>query len=132
MAVDSNRVKTYMVDLQARIVAALEAFDGKPFREDAWDRPGGGGGATRVIEEGDFFERGGCNFSHVFGEGLPPSATAARPELAGRGFEAMGEATGHRAETGPTPEEMAETAAGRREERASRAPRSAPPPTPDR
>jgi coproporphyrinogen III oxidase len=90
MAVDSNRVKTYMVDLQARIVSALEAFDGKPFREDAWDRPGGGGGATRVIEEGDFFERGGCNFSHVFGEGLPPSATAARPELAGRGFEAMG------------------------------------------
>jgi len=90
MAVDSNRVKTYLVDLQARIVSALEAFDGKPFREDAWDRPGGGGGATRVIEEGDFFERGGCNFSHVFGEGLPPSATAARPELAGRGFEAMG------------------------------------------
>ncbi|MEW5887661.1 MAG: oxygen-dependent coproporphyrinogen oxidase [Pseudomonadota bacterium] len=90
MTPDSAQVKDYLLDLQSRIVAALEAFDGQPFRMDQWDRPGGGGGVTRVIEEGDFFERGGVNFSHVFGEGLPPAATAARPELAGRGFEAMG------------------------------------------
>jgi coproporphyrinogen III oxidase len=90
MSIDSAAVKTYLIDLQARIIGALERFDGKPFRADSWDRPGGGGGISRLIEEGDFFERGGCNFSHVFGDGLPPSATAARPELAGRRFEAMG------------------------------------------
>ncbi|MBL8435309.1 MAG: oxygen-dependent coproporphyrinogen oxidase [Zoogloea sp.] len=87
---DRAAVKAYLLDLQARIVAALEAFDGKPFRTDSWTRPAGGGGLTRLIEEGNFFERGGCNFSHVMGEGLPPSATAARPELAGRSYEAMG------------------------------------------
>jgi coproporphyrinogen III oxidase len=90
MSIDSAAVKTYLIDLQSRIIAALERFDGRSFRTDSWDRPGGGGGISRLIEEGDFFERGGCNFSHVFGEGLPASATAARPELAGRGFEAMG------------------------------------------
>ncbi|MCB1956846.1 MAG: oxygen-dependent coproporphyrinogen oxidase [Rhodocyclaceae bacterium] len=83
-------VKNYLQGLQQRIVDALEAFDGKPFAEDSWERPLGGGGITRVIEEGDFFERGGCNFSHVMGGTLPPSATANRPELAGRSFEAMG------------------------------------------
>ena len=87
---DRAAVKAYLLDLQARIVASLEAFDGKPFRTDSWTRPAGGGGLTRLIEEGNFFERGGCNFSHVMGEGLPPSATAARPELAGRSYEAMG------------------------------------------
>jgi coproporphyrinogen III oxidase len=90
MSIDSAAVKTYLIDLQSRVIAALERFDGRSFRTDSWDRPGGGGGISRLIEEGDFFERGGCNFSHVFGEGLPASATAARPELAGRGFEAMG------------------------------------------
>ncbi len=83
-------VKTYLEALQTRIVDALEAFDGQPFARDAWERPLGGGGVTRVIEEGRFFERGGCNFSHVMGGTLPPSATANRPELAGRSFEAMG------------------------------------------
>ena len=83
-------IADYFVDLQARIVAGLEALDGKPFRRDSWDRPEGGGGITRLIEEGDLFERGGCNFSHVMGKGLPPSASASRPELAGRAFEAMG------------------------------------------
>ncbi|HMZ77826.1 MAG TPA: oxygen-dependent coproporphyrinogen oxidase [Rhodocyclaceae bacterium] len=87
---DRHAVKAYLLDLQARIVAGLEAHDGRPFLTDAWTRPAGGGGVTRLIEEGDFFERGGCNFSHVMGEGLPPSATAARPELAGRRYEAMG------------------------------------------
>jgi coproporphyrinogen III oxidase len=90
MTPDTAAVKNYLLDLQARIVAALEAFDGNPFRSDTWERPAGGGGVTRLIEEGDFFERGGCNFSHVTGGGLPGSATAHRPELAGRGFEAMG------------------------------------------
>lgn len=87
---NTQEIKDYFTGLQARIVAALEAFDGKTFITDAWERPGGGGGISRVIEEGNFFERGGVNFSHVFGQNLPPSATAARPELAGRGFEAMG------------------------------------------
>ena len=79
-----------MLALQQRIVASLENFDGKPFREDRWDRPQGGGGISRVIEEGKLFERGGVNFSHVQGSGLPPSASASRPELAGRAWEAMG------------------------------------------
>ncbi len=83
-------VKPYLTELQHRIVARLEAFDGQAFRADGWERPGGGGGLTRVIEEGNFFERGGVNFSHVMGEGMPASATAHRPELAGRRFEAMG------------------------------------------
>ena len=87
---DTQQLKDYFTGLQSRIVTAMEEFDGQAFRLDAWDRPGGGGGITRVIEDGKFFERGGVNFSHVFGKNLPPSATAARPELAGRGFEAMG------------------------------------------
>jgi len=87
---DSSTVKTYLLALQARIVAALEQLDGKPFARDAWDRPEGGGGITRVIEDGNVFERGGVNFSHVTGNSLPPSAAAGRPELAGRSWEAMG------------------------------------------
>src|ERR1035441_9617202 len=87
---NSSAVKDYMLALQRRIVAALEILDGKPFREDRWDRPQGGGGISRVIEEGKLFERGGVNFSHVQGSGLPPSASASRPELAGRAWEAMG------------------------------------------
>ncbi len=83
-------VKAYLLDLQARIVAALEQADGKPFATDSWQRPEGGGGISRVIEEGNVFERGGVNFSHVTGANLPPSAAAARPELAGRAWEAMG------------------------------------------
>jgi coproporphyrinogen III oxidase len=86
----SAAVKDYLLGLQQHIVAALESLDGKPFREERWDRPQGGGGISRVIEEGALFERGGVNFSHVQGTGLPPSATASRPELAGRAWEAMG------------------------------------------
>jgi coproporphyrinogen III oxidase len=87
---DTSAVKTYLTDLQARIVSALEATDGLPFRTDTWTRPEGGGGISRLIEEGQVFERGGVNFSHVTGTQLPPSASAHRPELAGRGWEAMG------------------------------------------
>jgi coproporphyrinogen III oxidase len=87
---DSSAVKAWLLDLQARIVAALEAADGLPFRTDAWTRPEGGGGISRLIEEGHVLERGGVNFSHVLGSQLPPSASAHRPELAGRRWEAMG------------------------------------------
>lgn len=90
MDADLPAVKTYFTELQQRIVAALEAFDGQAFRSDGWTRPAGGGGLTRGIEEGNFFERGGVNFSHVRGGAMPASATAHRPELAGRSFEAMG------------------------------------------
>lgn len=83
-------VKAYLADLQNRIVAGLEAIDGKSFQRDGWERPNGGGGLSCVIEEGNVLERGGVNFSYVFGHGLPASATAARPELAGRSFEAAG------------------------------------------
>ncbi len=83
-------VKDFLTELQELIVERIEQVDGKTFRRDRWDRPEGGGGISCVIEEGDVLERGGVNFSHVFGKGLPPSATAARPELAGRSFQAMG------------------------------------------
>jgi coproporphyrinogen III oxidase len=89
-APDTAAVKAYLLDLQSRIVGALEAADGMSFRTDAWDRAEGGGGISRLIEEGNLLERGGVNFSHVLGERLPPSASAHRPELAGRSWEAMG------------------------------------------
>jgi coproporphyrinogen III oxidase len=88
--VDFSAVKNYLVDLQAQIVTRLEALDGQSFRRDEWQRPEGGGGASLVIEEGGIFERGGVNFSHVAGKTLPPSATASRPELAGRAWDAAG------------------------------------------
>ena len=100
---DANAVREYLTGLQDRIVAGLEELDGSRFRVDRWQRGGadakqqagalsglGGGGDSRIIEEGQLFERGGVAFSHVRGAKLPPSATAARPELAGRAFEAMG------------------------------------------
>jgi coproporphyrinogen III oxidase len=88
--VSPEAVRQYLQDLQEKIVAALERLDGKPFARDEWQRAEGGGGITRVIEQGEVFERGGAAFSRVHGSKLPPSATATRPELAGRGFEAMG------------------------------------------
>jgi coproporphyrinogen III oxidase len=88
---DAEAVRRYLLALQDRICAAFEAEDGGArFMEDAWERPGGGGGCTRVIRGGQVFEQGGINFSDVFGASLPRSATAGRPELAGRGFRAMG------------------------------------------
>lgn len=83
-------VKSYLQDLQHRIVTALEEIDGKPFIADAWTRAEGGGGVSRIIEQGNVLERGGVGFSHVTGTALPPSAAASRPEIAGRGWEAMG------------------------------------------
>lgn len=87
---DSNLVKGYLLGLQGRIVDSLASLDGTPFRRDEWLRPEGGGGISRLVEEGNLFERGGVNFSHVTGKQLPPSASAHRPELAGRAWEAMG------------------------------------------
>ncbi|MGF1546390.1 MAG: oxygen-dependent coproporphyrinogen oxidase [Thiotrichales bacterium] len=84
-------VLAYLKGLQDRICTALEAADGQAqFAEDAWDRPSGGGGRTRVLRDGAVFEQAGVAFSHVTGNQLPPSATANRPELAGRSFQAMG------------------------------------------
>jgi coproporphyrinogen III oxidase len=88
--VDVGAARDYFTGLQGRIVAALEAIDGQPFRRDEWTRPEGGGGVSRLIEDGSVFERGGVNFSHVTGTSLPPSATAGRGEIAGRAWEAMG------------------------------------------
>ncbi|MEO8837319.1 MAG: coproporphyrinogen III oxidase, partial [Herbaspirillum sp.] len=83
-------VKTYLLDLHARIVQGLEQADGMSFGADSWQRPEGGGGTSRIIENGNVFERGGVGFSDVTGHNLPPSAAANRPELAGRRWEAMG------------------------------------------
>jgi coproporphyrinogen III oxidase len=95
-----DRVKNYLLDLQDRICSALEEEDGAGrFLRDDWSRENekrqdepalGGGGRTRVLSDGAVFEQAGVNFSHVTGAALPPSATAARPELAGRNFEALG------------------------------------------
>ncbi|MEW5756210.1 MAG: oxygen-dependent coproporphyrinogen oxidase [Pseudomonadota bacterium] len=90
---DVNAVKSYLLSLQDRICSAIEAEDGATtFMEDNWQREasGGGGGRTRVLTDGKVFEQAGINFSHVSGGQLPASATAHRPELAGRDFEAMG------------------------------------------
>ena len=90
-AADVAAVKAYLMDLQDRICSALAAADGREqFSEDAWERPGGGGGRSRIVTDGALLEKGGVGFSHVFGDGMPPSATAHRPELAGRHFQAMG------------------------------------------
>ena len=90
----STRVRDYLLGLQANIIEAMQAQDGAPFLRDHWQRePGGkleGEGRTQLLEGGAVIERGGCNFSHVKGVALPPSATQHRPELAGAPFEAMG------------------------------------------
>ena len=84
-------VKSFLLDLQDRICAGLEQADGDAkFVEDAWQRAEGGGGRTRVITNGAVIEQGGVNYSHVFGASMPASATAHRPELAGRSFHACG------------------------------------------
>jgi coproporphyrinogen III oxidase len=87
---DPNAVRTWLLSLQERIVSAAEAVDGKQFIRDSWERPEGGGGISRLIEEGNVLERGGVGFSHVKGMSLPPSAAANRPEVAGHPWEAMG------------------------------------------
>ncbi|TQV88359.1 oxygen-dependent coproporphyrinogen oxidase [Aliikangiella coralliicola] len=88
---DIKAVKDYFLNLQQTICTELTAIDGQSdFIVDQWQREQGGGGITRVMSEGAVFEKGGVNFSHVMGDKLPGSATAVRPELAGRSFQAMG------------------------------------------
>ena len=88
--INPNAVFEYLQGLQGRIVEAIELIDGKNFLHDSWQRPEGGGGTSCMLEEGNIFERAGIGFSHVRGNKLPPAATAAHPEAAGRGWEAMG------------------------------------------
>ena len=86
-----QNVLSYLCNLQDQICNSLEQVDGgSSFTEDAWQRLEGGGGKTRLLQEGNVFEQAGVGFSHVFGDKLPPSATTQRPELAGRNFQAMG------------------------------------------
>jgi coproporphyrinogen III oxidase len=87
---DIDAVRTYLTGLQDRIVDRFTQLDGRPFLRDEWRRPEGGGGVSRLLEEGNLLERGGVGFSHVTGAKLPPSASAHRPEIAGRPWEAMG------------------------------------------
>jgi len=90
MPPDLNAVRTYLLALQDRICAALEQADGGRFKEDTWNRSEGGGGRSRVLTEGAVFEKAGVGFSHVTGATLPASATASRPELAGKPYHALG------------------------------------------
>ena len=88
---DIDQVKTYLMGLQDAICSGIEALDdNRHFTEDNWQRPEGGGGRSRVLRAGAVFEQAGVNFSHVSGAQLPASATAARQDLAGRGFQALG------------------------------------------
>lgn len=87
---NSQHVFEYLQGLQNRIVEAIQLLDGKPFLHDSWQRPEGGGGTVCILEQGNVFERAGIGFSRVFGSKLPPAASAAHPEVAGRSWEAMG------------------------------------------
>ena len=86
-----DAVKDYLTGLQGRICAELESLDGEAkFVRDGWQRPAGGGGESRVLADGEVFEKAGVGLSHVFGDEMPPSATRSRPELAGKTFQAVG------------------------------------------
>ena len=87
---DPEKVAGYLTGLQDGLCESLSRLDGKSFHEDRWDRPEGGGGITRILSGGEVFEQAGVGYSRVTGEKLPPSATASRPELSGRGFTAVG------------------------------------------
>ena len=88
---DAAAVRTYLLQLQDEICQGLAEEDGEAnFIEDVWERSEGGGGRTRVLEEGAVIEKAGVNFSHVSGPELPAAASARRPELAGRSFAALG------------------------------------------
>ena len=88
--INTQAVLSYLQNLQAKIIEALELVDGKTFLHDSWQRPEGGGGNSCMLEGGNVFERAGVGFSHVLGNKLPPAATIAHPEAAGRAWEAMG------------------------------------------
>ena len=86
----ADSVRAYLLDLQSRIVAKMEALDGGKFLRDEWKRDEGGGGISRILEDGKLLERAGVGFSDVTGTKLPPSATVHRPHIAGKPWEAMG------------------------------------------
>jgi coproporphyrinogen III oxidase len=88
--INTSEIYNYLQKLQAKIVEAIELVDGKTFLQDSWQRPEGGGGNSCMLEEGNVFERAGVGFSHVLGTKLPPAASVAHPEAAGRPWEAMG------------------------------------------
>jgi coproporphyrinogen III oxidase len=88
--INTQAVFDYLQGLQARIIESVELVDGKTFLHDGWQRPEGGGGNSCMLEEGNVFERAGIGFSHVLGNKLPPAASVAHPEAAGRPWEAMG------------------------------------------
>jgi coproporphyrinogen III oxidase len=94
MEINISSLRDFFLGLQDRITTRIASVDGKPFIEDAWtkaeDSPLQGDGRSRLLEGGNIFERAGVGFSHVRGSKLPPSATQNRPDLAGRGFEAIG------------------------------------------
>ena len=87
-----ENVKSYLTQLQSGLCNAIESLEtsGQRFLSDEWTRPEGGGGRSMVLEGQEIFERAGVNFSYVQGKNLPPSATAKRPQLAGRSFHATG------------------------------------------
>lgn len=88
---DTESFRDFLLKLQEEICATLESLEPSTvFQCDQWDREKGGSGVSKVIADGDVFEKAGVNFSHVFGKSMPPSATVQRPELAGKPFEAMG------------------------------------------
>ncbi|MFJ5446185.1 oxygen-dependent coproporphyrinogen oxidase [Methylobacillus methanolivorans] len=87
---NTNAIFDYLQGLQTRIVESIELVDGKRFLHDSWQRAEGGGGTSCMLEEGNVFERAGIGFSHVIGSKLPPSASVAHPEAAGRSWQAMG------------------------------------------
>ncbi|MBI4006608.1 MAG: oxygen-dependent coproporphyrinogen oxidase [Gammaproteobacteria bacterium] len=90
--IDIDAVKVYLLELQDRITAALRNIDVNPvLQEDNWQRKEGGGGRSRIIQEGKVIEQAGINFSHVCGTNLPHSATVNRPELTGRSYQALGD-----------------------------------------
>ncbi len=88
--IHSQAVFDYLQGLQSRIIELVELVDGKTFLHDGWQRPEGGGGNSCMLEDGNVFERAGIGFSHVLGNKLPPAASVAHPEAAGRQWEAMG------------------------------------------
>ena len=89
--INNNEVKSYLLSLQDRLCSEIEELDAeKRFTQDVWERAQGGGGISRVLEQGAVFEKAGVNFSHVYGDQLPASASVNRPEAAGRNFQALG------------------------------------------
>lgn len=89
--IEIGDVKTYLLALQDKLCGEIEDLDAdRRFAEDVWERPQGGGGISRILERGAVFEKAGVNFSHVYGDRLPASASVNRPEVAGRNFQAMG------------------------------------------